>query len=308
MAEKKSITLLDWLLWKPIKFSVITFLMMIGVGFIYAVIPSLIFNGGTESKSLLTILLAVAFAVSAYLMLRKMPSDNLDRKSFVAINNAQIFFTSAAFIISTLIIVANANTIMLKLLLMPTHSSASFIAIIVVAALFYLYLCGLFIANLYLKFRRCRTLGISPWKILCSMPLGFGLLWIPGYILPDVKKGKQTLQLKTKWYNKFTDWVLSNTVNTIIVFIALVTFSGFFFGFNSILLTLFLAVIFAIWLNIYGKDGFGKILPHKYASFAIILNIILIICLIGLIVYLSASEITNITMNINEVSAAIPNN
>lgn len=308
MAEKKSLTLLDWLLWKPLKFSIITFIMMIGVGFIYAIISSLIFNGATESRSILTILLAITFAISAYLMLKKLPSDNLDRKSFVAINNAQIFFTSAAFIISTLIIVANAEKIMLKLMLMPTHSSMAFIAIIVVAALFYLYLCGLFIANLYVKFRRCRSLGISPWKIICTMPLGFGLLWIPGYILPEKTKNKPILSIKTKWYNKFTDWVLSGSINTIIVFIALVAFSGFFFGFNSILLTLFLAVIFAIWLNIYGKEKFNQSLPKKYATFAIIINIILIICFVAAIVYLSTPQIANINMNISEVSTTLPNN
>ena len=303
MTGKKPDTLINWLLWAPLRFSIITFFMIIGMGLLYFLLSNLFFNGADAGNGIKLILLAIVFALSAYIMLKKMPSENLDRKSFVALNNAQIFLISVAFFVSGLIIASNAN----KLLFIGVNLNITAMFIIVFMILFYLYLGGVFISNLYAKYRRCRAMGVSSWKIICTLPLGFGLLWIPGYIVPEQNKNKPILQIKTKWYEKFTNWTLSKITKTLTVFILLTFISVFFFGFNSVLLTMFLAVLFSIWLNIVGKDNFKKIVPNKYANFAVLVNIILLLLLIGITTYSTIHKNNNLQINISDISYVIPN-
>lgn len=301
---KKATTLSSWLLWKPMQFALTSFLLIIATIFIYILICSLFFDNYT-SKSTLTIFLSLAIAASTYLSLKKMPKDNINRKSFVAINNAQLFLISSIFILSTITIIANAEKIILKMLWLSSHNNIGLVFIFMVVSLFYLYLCGLFLSNVYAKYRRCRSLGLSPIKILCTMPFGFGLLWIPGYILPEQQKKNETLHIHTKWYNKLTDWILYKKINTIISFTIITIFSGFFFGFNMTLITFVLAIMFAIWSNILGQQKFQNQISQKYTSFAIIVNIILLITIILTVSISSAPGTANINMHINDISNTV---
>lgn len=306
MTGKKSI--FYWLVKQPLKFAVISFLLMTLVGFGYGLISSLIPSiANSDPNSLLTILLAIAFAISAFLLWKKMPKDELDRKSFVAISNAQIFVLSVLFLASTTFLVMNANKILLKLFWMESHLTFALIMIIVAVALFYLFLCGLFLSNIYVKYQRCKALGIKPWKIIFSMPMAFGLFWIPGYLLPEkTKQQKQNTMNLPNWYNRLTNWILSNSLKTIISFLITVLISGFFIGFNSVLITIGLSIIFGIWIKIYDINKFEKSINDKYANFAIILNIVLLISLICITIYLSAPDITNVQLNISDLQSSAP--
>lgn len=305
MKQQKQITLLSWLIWLPIKFSLISFLSFILTGFIYASIPSLFTFTNNADNFILSVLLTIAFILSIFFTFRKQTTQKIDRYDFVALTNVQTTVLGVAFLISTLILITNANNILLKLLWLETHSSIAFFLIILSAAIFYLYLCGLFLSNVFIKYNRCRTAGISTWKIICSMPFGFSLLWIPGYILPD-SNSKQTNISMPNWYNQLNKWILSKQINTYMTFIIIVLLSGFFFGFRNILVTFVMLVIFTIWQQKSGKKNFQKDLNTKYSYFAVGINVVLLIALLtSLLIYLPNSRTNNINMNIIETTEAI---
>lgn len=277
MPEKKQNKMSIWLLSRPAIFAVVAFLTMT-----LAVIVSGAILPGVANNPLTFILITAAFAASAFVMVRMLPGDNLDRRSFVALNNAQMAVTSATFISSTLLIVANARSLMMRLLWMESHSGPTFMIIMIAMALFYLYLCGIYIGNLYAKYRRIRAMGVPMWKTLATAPFGFCMLWIPGYLMDEKSPRSPALTLRSKWYSRLTDWVVATPARAAGTLVALILFSGFFFGFSAILLTLTMAIIFATWAAFAGAEKMRKNIGGKYATTAIIINILVII---GIIAY-----------------------
>lgn len=306
MKQQKQITLLSWLVWLPIKFALISFLSFILTRFIYTFILSLFPFTNNFDNIILSILLTIAFILSIFFTFRKQTTQKIDRYDFVALTNVQTTVLGFAFLISTLFLITNANNILLKLLWLETHSSITFFTIIVSAAIFYLYLCGLFLSNVLIKYNRCKTIGIDTWKIICSMPFGFSLLWIPGYILPD-SSSKQANISMCNWYNQLNKRILSKPLNTYITFIIIVLLSGFFFGFRNILVTFVMLAIFTIWHKKSGKKNFQKDLNTKYSYFAVGINVVLLMALLtSLFIYLPNSKTNNnINMNIIETTEVI---
>lgn len=303
MTEKKPQSMLYWLIKQPLKFAITSFLLMVVMGFGYGIISTIFSNSAsTNPNGVLTLLMALAFALSALLLWKGMSKEDINQKNFVAISNAQIFILSLLFISSTTLILIYSNSLLLKLMWLEANSSLSLIALVAGVALFYLYLCGIFLSNLYVKYQRCKTIGIKPWEIICSMPLGFGLFWIPGYILPEETKQKNKINAKaSSWYGTFTNWILSHPLKTVISFLIMVILSGFFIGFNMVLVTLGLSIICGLWIKITGVKKFQSSINDTYAKFAIALNFILLICLICASIYLSAPRITNVQFNISDV-------
>lgn len=298
MAEKKSMTMLNWLLWKPLKFGLLSFCLMTLFGFLYTFLSSMIYI----PQWVLPSLILFSFIIGAFYMLKHMPTENLDRHSFIALNNLQIFILSFAFIISTLIIMYNANSISYQMMMLSTHFNASFLLLMLLIGIVYMYLCGLLLSNIYAKYKRCCALGIKSWKIIASMPFGFGLLWIPGYILPEDKKQKTVLPIKCKWYDKLTHWTTKNTINTALVFTICVALSSLFFGLNMVLLTYCLAIISALWIFSIGVKKFKTLLNNKYVNFAIILNIVVLVLLIIFIMYSAVNSPETLNISINEIA------
>ncbi len=292
----------SWIFWEPLKFAFIALAMMMAVAVLYGMVSSFIFNGANTPRLPLMILLTITFAGAAVSMLRRLPRENLDRRSFIALNNAQTFLVSLMFIVSTLLIVSNAQRIMLRMMWIEANSNLSFLMILIAAGLFYLYLAGTFIANIYAKFRRCRAMGISAGRTLCTLPFGFPLLWIPGYLLSDKAPRNPALPLKAKWYERLTDAIMKTPIMTTFVFVALVMFSGFFFGFNSILLTFAWAIVFAVWARVLGAEKFRKNIGGAYTSFAILANIVVLVSVILISTMTSSQKITTAqTQNIGIV-------
>ncbi len=275
MSQKNDNRFSSWLLTRPVMFALTAFVLMT----LASVLAGLI--GGASVTGIGYTLVAIAFLGAAGWLVRKLPAGNLNRHQFVAINNAQTVITSVAFIVSTLIIVHNAQQLMLRLLWMESHSSASFMIALMLLTLFYLYLCGVFIGNLYAKYRRVRTMGVGVWKTLATAPFGFCMLWIPGYLMDDAKKDAAPTD---GWYNRLTQWTMARPMRSAAVLVLLVVMSGFTFGFPAIILTLALGALFAAWSAIAGTDTLRKNLGGAYATTAIIINIAAII---GTVCYFS---------------------
>ncbi len=281
MPKQQNNGLLSWLVTRPIMFAIIAFVAMTAATLIAGQLAR-------SAGPLASILVVVAFLGAAAWLVRKLPGENINRRGFIEINNAQMFITSVAFIISTLVIIYNAQTLMMRSLLLESQSTPAFIALIVALivalAMFYLYLCGIFVANLYAKYRRIRAMGVGMWKTLATAPFGFAMLWIPGYLMPDASEKDTGRKSDRGWYGRLTDWIMSRNYRTAGVLVLLITMSGFTFGYPALLLTLGLGLIFAIWTSVVGTDRMRKNIGGAYATTAIVINVLTIV---GVVTYAS---------------------
>lgn len=290
MARKKSQSLLTWLLWHPLKFALIAFGLIV---LISAVLNAM----GVSTDGPIAFGVIIAVVIAAAITFWYMPRGNMDRRGFIALNNAQTLIATTIFWASAIIIATYQAQITNKLLWMSTMQSGMFFTIFVLVGVFYMYLFGVSLTNLYTKYQRCREMGISPWKIILSMPFGFGLLWTPGYLLDDGNKNNSSVTISARWYERLTNWIMSNPIYTTLAFALIVIYSGFFAGFNAALLTLASAVVFAIWLRIAGLSGFRGAQNRTYAYVAIVVNIAIIIGFI-----LLATNNTMMTINITDIA------
>ena len=290
MARKKSQSLLTWLLWHPLKFALIAFGLIV---LISAVLNAM----GVSTDGPIAFGVIIAVVIAAAITFWYMPRGNMDRRGFIALNNAQTLIATTIFWASAIIIATYQAQITNKLLWMATMQSGMFFTIFVLVGVFYMYLFGVSLTNLYTKYQRCREMGISPWKIILSMPFAFGLLWTPGYLLDDGNKNNSSVTISARWYERLTNWIMSNPIYTTLAFALIVIYSGFFAGFNAALLTLASAVVFAIWLRIAGLSGFRGAQNRTYAYVAIVVNIAIIIGFI-----LLATNNTMMTINITDIA------
>ena len=299
MAKNKSLSLLSWLLWSPMKFAFISFILF----FLFIFITSILYP--SASNTFITSLVLLAIIGSAFITLYKMPQENMDRHSFVALNNAQLFIVSTACLIFFSHIKANKTIIISQLMLLNVHFNKTFIILAVAAAFFALYLIGMQVINLYSKYIRCREMGLAHWKIICSLPFGFSLMWLPGYLLNDQKKNIPAVTISARWYAKFTNKILSNSMLTAIALILTTIYSFFFYGFDTIFITLMSTLIFTIWLRFSGLSRFRQHQGKTYAYFAIFANIVMLISFIS---FISMSATKNVTVNISETEVIQTNN
>lgn len=290
MRVKKSLSLLSWVLWYPLKFAVISFILM--------TIAFAILSPGA-SNTALTLWLIGAVIVSAIITLYPMPRENIDRRSFTALNNLQMIILSTALMAMMILITAYQNEIVVRLWWLTTHFDLYAALLAILAALAFLYLFGIFITNVYAKYGRCREMGLSRWKIICSMPFGFGLMWIPGYLLKDEEKSNPAISVHSRWYTKVNNWLTSNYFKSGLTLIVLTIYSGFFYGVNSALLTLASIVVFALWFKTVGLSDFRQQQNKVYSYIAIAVNIIVIVIAA---LYFVQSMTTDITVNINDVA------
>ena len=290
---QKSPTLLTWLFKAPLRFALILFfcttLILLGYFLIHGI------QSPASQTSVYTIL-TIAFIVSIYLTIRKLPNIKMDKASFIAIHNAQTILLFLLFSISTYFLITRQQEILLKLM----TSDTTILFLLILTALYFSFLFGTAIINFYIKIRRIQQFNIPNWKIICSLPFGFGMLWTPGYLL-DTKNIKNPAQpIKSKWYSKLTNWTLSNQINTISMFVFMTIISGFFVGLATTLLTLTLAIIFGLWVMHNGTKIFEKNMHKKYATTAVIINIIMIITFSCIYIYAPKQ---NISINISETIA-----
>lgn len=300
MSENKSQCLLSWILWRPLKFA----LTLLGLGIVvmipYEIVSATI--GGATALATLGILSIAAIVFATYLLFHRLPHDNLDRYSFVALENAQAYVLALAVFIAMLAIM-QAQSFLISLAMMGTAGNVIFVLLAAVMFVAYAYLVGLSLANVYAKFRRGRAMNIPTWKIICSIPFGFNLIWIPGYILPDEKAPKTpVIPIHAPWYKNLTNWIVSRPSRTILAFTILTLFTGFMFGIQTIFWTCAAILLFSIWVSTVGAKRFCKNIGGTYATVAVVLNIIMILA-ISVITYQQVSQISkNVTITVTDTT------
>lgn len=303
MSENKSQCLMSWILWRPLKFALTLLGLGIAVMIPYEIVSATI--GGATALVTLGGLSIAAIVFATYLLFHRLPHDNLDRYSFVALENAQAYVLALAVFVAMLAIM-QAQSFLISLAMMGTAGNVIFVLLAAVMFVAYAYLVGLSLANVYAKFRRGRAMNIPTWKIICSIPFGFNLIWIPGYILPDEKAPKTpVIPIHASWYKKLTNWIVSRPSRTILAFAILTLFTGFMFGIQTIFWTCAAILLFAIWVSGVGAKRFCKNIGGAYATVAIVLNIIMILA-ISVITYRQISQISeNVTITVTDTTQNI---
>ena len=297
MKPEPSQSILKWLLWHPFKFAVIAFLLiMLTTIILNLAIPNV------DNNWPITMAILISMACAAALTFWAMPRGNMDRRGFVALNNAQIFLTTTLFWIAAFLIAyAYQNQMVAKLALYGSINPNVFFSLIIFVGLFFMYLCGICLTNLYAKYQRCREMGLAPWQIILTIPFGLGLLWIPGYLMDDKNKSNSSVSVHTKWYSKLTDWIIATPTHVTASFVLITIYSGFFFGFRMTMLTMCSAIIFALWYRFAGLSAFRQHFKKTYTYVAIAVNILI---LIGVILFAATApnNAVNIAMNISDIA------
>lgn len=297
--QPESISLSAWTLWRPLLFAALSFAIMCGVSAIYLIVAPLV--SGAPAMWPLWFLFAIGITGTTYFMLRRMPRGDLSQRGFIALNNMQVIVMYLA-LFGTIIITTQLQRIAYQMIMMGRAGNTLLVFAVGVASIFALYILGLGLSNLYAKFRRVRSMGVPVWAAILSLPFSFGLLWIPGYILPDNAKVKSCVTVRSAWYEKLTNKIAGSIVTSTLAFVILMLLSGLLLGLQTLLITGILLLAFFAWRFIYGAAKFQKNISVVYSWFAVATNIIMIIATIVLIAVNTTTATQNVTVNISDTA------
>lgn len=267
-------TLSKWILWAPLKFAAFTFIACFIALLISYGLGHFMTIAGTQLTT--TMLTMLALISGVIFLIKKLPATKMNKFNFISLYNLQLVTAGIASVLFTLII----QFLPLSQMLMTKNLNILTILFISALIIGYLYLFGVSISNLYASYMRARELGISRWKIICSFPFGFSMLWTAGYLLNTKEAKKQEHIVKSPWYLRIMNWTVSKQANTISAFIIITCISALFYGLNSIPYTFIGALIFGIWATIVGQKKMAENIGRGYATMAIILNFALIIAFV----------------------------
>ena len=202
----------------------------------------------------------------------------MHRDDFVAIVNGCCLISIFVPIITLFAVGYNIRILQYRFMWLYAYHPVWLWIIGIFATLLYLYVFGVMVANIYAKYKRAVQIGISKKMIIASMPFAFLLMWTPGYLISESKQNSN-LQIKSKWYEKFNKWVVSNETNTLFIFLLFVLLNNVFSGALSLLLTGALLMIYALW-NLRYKTKFMKNINQNYAWCAVGINIAILIIIL----------------------------
>ena len=265
----------SWLLTKPLMFTLWCMGLIVIFGLSYALIQTF-FN--FESLWLVYTLCALTFALPICYMIQKLPHEKMNQSDFVAIANGATIISVIPSFIAVLMAGFYSYSLQRDMMALYMWHPAAFSILLALAVFISIYLIGVSISGIYAKYKRATTLGVSPWKVILSMPFAFLLMWTPGYLIKD-KDTKSGLEIKSAWYAKFNKWVLSNFSNTLFVFLFLLFCKGLMTGVTTLILSALLLAVYALWFTKH-KSDFVKNINDGYAITAIGINLAILIAII----------------------------
>lgn len=273
--QKEKTKLKSWLLIKPLMFTLWCLILGTILGFAYSFIQS-IFN--FESMIPLYILCALTFILPACYIIQKLPHEKMGQNDFVAITNGAGFISIIASFIAILTIGFYGENIQRDMLMMYILHPTMFYGILSFVFVTSLYLIGVALSGIYAKYKRATTIGISPWRVILSMPFTFLLMWTPGYLIQD-KEIKSELEIKSSWFKKLNKWVLANFNNTLFMFLLLLFFKCVIAGTATLVLSALLLILYVLWY-VKHKSDFIKNINKGYALTAVGINLAILFAVI----------------------------
>lgn len=265
----------QWLFNKPAIFSLMFFGLVTVLGLIYSAFQTLL---NFENMTPVYLIFVISFVFSAYYMIKKLPHDKMLRADLIAITNGASLISIVSSIVVMLTIELLGHNI--KNLIMSSYfqNQTIFMISFLILILFSLYVLGVAISCIYAKYKRVTTMGVNPWKAILSMPFAFLMLWTPGYLIEEKGK-KSNLLIKSKWYTRFNNWVLSNFSNVLFVFLFLLFAKSVISGLPTLILTIALLVLYTLWY-VKHKTDFVKNIDGGYALTSVGINIAILIAVI----------------------------
>ncbi|MFQ6703877.1 MAG: hypothetical protein ACLRFP_02220 [Alphaproteobacteria bacterium] len=266
-------TLKHWLVKTPIFFAITSFLFAIVV----AILCGLILKDANPTMPIVGIAITITTLLSAILAIRRLGIHKMDRTGLTMIFNTEMLILAIASFVSFITLMKFIPfQIWLYNLMQSTGGIIFAIILATCIVLASLYVFGLTIVGLWAKFLRARTMNIPLWKIICSIPFGFDMIWIPGYFLPNKTDKKPILNTNTNWILKLTNWTMTRPANAGLIFTSLIILTGLFSGISGTLLTLSMLMLFGIWAIQIGAKKFEKTIGNTYATTAVVINILII--------------------------------
>lgn len=275
----------SWLLKEPLKFALLSFGLIFGISIVYVLIRGLFAGGFGISPLVFLLLVAAALIFSACKLVKWLPIEKLDRRSFVAVDNGLTLIYFALFIGFTTLIANSTQNLLFYSIWLQSYSMFLFVVTALLGVLVYLYILGLLFTNIYATYKRALTMGIPKWKVILSLPFTFTMFWVAGYLLPEEKKTDQAIEIKSKWYARFTDWVVAKPINALIVFLFPALFRGLFFDSGYTLLVVLFVAIFGVWILFTGVNKFRKSIGGVFSTVTAVLNIAIVVALIGFLTF-----------------------
>lgn len=273
--QKEKTKLKSWLLIKPLMFTLWCLILGTILGFAYSFIQS-IFN--FESMIPLYILCALTFILPACYIIQKLPHEKMGQNDFVAITNGAGFISIIASLVAILTIGFYGENLQRDMLMMYILHPTMFYGILLFVFVTSLYLIGVALSGIYAKYKRATTLGISPWRVILSMPFTFLLMWTPGYLIQD-KEIKSELEIQSSWFKKLNKWVLANFNNTLFMFLLLLFFKCVIAGTATLVLSALLLILYVLWY-VKHKSDFIKNINKGYALTAVGINLAILFAVI----------------------------
>lgn len=298
--------LVQWLFNRPIKFALTMLgLSILGVCFYTAIMSY--FSAGQVPVWPTTILMAIFVILCIWRMIKRLPNSDIDKRSFIAINNAIICITLVLLVIYALL----ASKIMLPMIILLNSPFISIwtalyaLAGLLLMAVISLYTLGVVIEILYSTYLRARAMGVPKWKAIFSMP--FSMLWLAGYLLPDTQPKTAAIATRAAWYDKLSKYIAEKPTANITVCLILLASVCLFYGIHIWLYILVPLVVYAIWRIVAGAQSMRKNVGGKFATAAVILNILLLCWLLLTLFYprLNVPSQTSIEIHEAEETMAI---
>lgn len=295
-------TLTSWLISAPLRFSIFCTIFTLGLTILYGILAKQI--SILRFINPVDVFLFIGFISTicgAIFSAKKLDTKTLDKRSFVAISNATTTIACAILFVSTMILSLSPSILITLQTLTAQGISPSVLTVAMLLSVFFMYIIGLFAACAYAKLRRAQSIGIPTWKIICSIPFGFGLTWIPGYFIEDTKS-KTNIEIKSNWYNKLTDAIIAKPTAIALTFCLTVAASGIFFGFSSVLLTFASAMLFSICTMYVKPNDFIKRVGGTYSTWAVIINLVFIASLVTSFILAAHQTTAPIELTISETN------
>jgi len=273
--KNDTIKLNTWLFKKPLLFAISFFILGILCSMVYAGIQ-MYFDITTMAP--MYVLFVLSFVFCTYYTIKKLPHDKINQNDFIAITNGASLISIITSLLTILTVDLYGPTIQKDIMLTYIFHPTMFFIGFILFALLAMYLIGVAISNIYAKYKRAQTIGISPWKIILSMPFAFLMMWTPGYLIKD-KNIKNNLEIKSTWYSKFNKWVMSNFNNILFVFLFFMFCKNIIAGLPTLILSAALLIIYTLWY-VKHKSDFIKNINKGYALTAVCINIAILIAII----------------------------
>ncbi len=275
---KTTSQLKQWLFTKPIIFSLILFGSVTVLGLLFSIAQTFLQFDMMESQLIIYVIFILSLAFASYFVIKKLPHDKMPQKDFIAITNGTSIISLASSLVVISIYEIFAGTLRQKMMMMYLLHPVMLNIILGFVIACALYILGVAVSGIYAKYKRATTIGITPWKVILSMPFAFLLMWTPGYLIEEKGK-KSNLLIKSKWYTRFNNWVMANFSNLLFTFLFLLLAKTIIAGTATLILTIALLIIYTLWY-VKHKSDFIKNIDKGYALTAVGINIAIILAMI----------------------------